>query len=72
MANLKIDYSKLDGDSFVHIYPSPTFKTIDDASDWALGVLPYGTYIYIRDGRGTLRAHGFNSCKLKIEKRKKK
>lgn len=44
--------------------PPPQFKTIDDASDWALTNLPYGVYIQIHDGRKQLRAKGVNSLTL--------
>ena len=50
----------------------PLFKTIDDASDWALQNLPYGLHIEIRDGRKTLRAYGPNAGGLVIVKKAKK
>ncbi len=51
--------------------PPPKFKTIDDASDWALTHLPYGLAIEIRDGRKTLRAYGPNAGGLVIVRKKK-
>lgn len=38
--------------------PPPIFKSVDKAVDWALTNLPYGVYIELHDGRGTLRANG--------------
>lgn len=50
--------------------PPPIFKSIDDATDWALTNFPYGVYIEIRDGRRTLRASGINAGKIEIHKLK--
>ena len=50
--------------------PPPTFKSIDDATDWALTNFPRGAYIKIHDGRKTLRAHGNVGCKIEIIKLK--
>jgi hypothetical protein len=51
--------------------PPPLFKSIDDATDWALTNLPYGVFIKIYDGRKTLRAEGVNALTLVTFKKAK-
>lgn len=56
----------------LELAPPPTFKTIDDATDWALSNFPYGVWIEIHDGRGTLRARGSVAGKIEIIKIKER
>lgn len=52
--------------------PPPLFKTIDDATDWALTHLPLGATIEITDGRKTLRAQGYVGGKLQYVRKNRK
>lgn len=48
--------------------PPRSFTSVDDAVDWALGNLPWGLAIAVKDGRGKLRASGLNGTKLNYYK----
>lgn len=67
MPKFKLDFDEKSNEDVklqMEYDPPGEFATVDEAVDWALGNLPRGLPIAVKDGRGKLRASGLVGCKM--------